>query len=638
MIKESFVLRVLAVLFIFLALPLLIACFVMFQKDYEAAIDEAKRVLQTSASVRTSSIYHVKPFSSNFVGQINYFLDLKNRMPHEIDKTLTESLKKISDTGNNLVTISVLGPPKEGGVHPILASSQDDLLGKTFVSYDHLPSIAKGGRDEFVRTVFSKELQKYSFNIYVAQAILSENDTLLGYLLINANIDSELGRIIQLGREVHSDDYYAVVQEDGVVVMANDSALSGSYFTEMSSEKKQKFFTETHQTPSDACLDNAPLSSNTVATSPNFLEFQFRKDVQLAYLPPPSKYGVSVMAYSSKQLVFNKAMKRFLFIYIGYGALLIIGGVVSYVLSVMMSKPLRKLADLMKKVEEGDLSHRFQDEKLGYEINALGNIFNQTLDTLLDNIQKEETYRITKETYQKELEIGYEVQRRLLPEKMPDMKEVEIASVYLPSEVAGGDFYDFIEKDGKLFIVLGDAASKGISPCLYALVVRSLVRGYTGIREDVGKILVSTNDLFCADVGETGMYVTLFMGSIDVKKKVFSYYSCGHPPAILRKSSGHVELLEHRGMALGIREGTNFEKVDVQLESGDLLLFYTDGFVHASNERHQYFSRDRILDCLQHRDWKTANEVIDGLTQEVKEFIGGAKQEGEITIVAMRII
>src|ERR1700722_481106 len=108
MIKQSFVLRVLAGLFIFLALPLLIACFIMFQRDYEQAIRDSKRVLEAVAKVRMHSIYHIKPFSTSFVGEVIFYLDLKNKMPKEISPQMSEELKKIKAVGERAVHVYLL--------------------------------------------------------------------------------------------------------------------------------------------------------------------------------------------------------------------------------------------------------------------------------------------------------------------------------------------------------------------------------------------------------------------------------------------------------------------------------------------------------------------------------------------------
>ena len=637
MIKESFVLRVLAVLFIFLALPLLVACFIMFQRDYEQAINDARKALESTAKLRTHSIYHIKPFSSSFVGEVAAYLDLKNTMPEKTSLEMSKELEKIVEVTPDAIELSLLVPTHERGEYLQVASSNPKKMGTTFTSYDHLPSIAKGGIVEFVRTFYSPEEKKYTLYTYVAKSIVSKkDDSLLGLLLVQSNIDADVAFILEQAKDVHPADTYAVVQEDGVVVQASDPKLIGEYFRPLSNQEMKKFLEETKQDPENAKLAKNPLVINSEVGT-NFFEFELANTIQLAFLPPPREFGVSVLAYSPKQKVFNQAMHRFLYIYNAYGILLILGGGISYFLSVLMARPLNQLSSLMKSVASGDLGRRFKEERLGYEINSLGMIFNQTLDSLLENIDRAENYRIAKETNQKELEIGYQVQRQLLPEKMPQGEGINLAATYLPSLVAGGDFYDCIQKDkDKYFLVVGDAAAIGISSCFYALVVRSLIKGYVSVTDDIGKILTNANAIFCTDVGDTGMYLVLLMGCYNSTTKTLSYYSCGHTAGLVRKANGHIELLDHRGMALGLDEHVKYDHADVPIEEGDLIVFYTEGLIQATNEKNQFFSRERVINCLQHRNWKTAEEVVAGLKEEVQAFTGQVPQN-ELTIVAMSI-
>lgn len=638
MIRDSFVLRVLSVLFVFIALPLLIACFILFQKDYERAINDAKLVLETTAKLKTHSLYHIRPFSSSFVGELAYYLNLADNMPKDLDPKMSDKLREISQLSDNIHLYLVI-PEKKFGHYKKVAEGESIYTEKDFVSYDHLPSISKGGEINFVRTIYSADENKYIFNLYTAKAILSkENQSLLGYLLVVSNIDNEVRETLNVENDGGERYRFAAVQEDGVVVAADDKKLIGNYFYPMSSQKKEKFLLETYQNAEDARLASQPLPVN-VESQQNFFEFQFGNQVQLAYLPSSAEFGVAILAYSEKEKVFHKAMRRFLFIYNAYGLLLIVGGGVSYALSQLLSRPLKQLSNLMKDVGEGNLSVRFHAERFGYEINSLGNIFNQTLDTLLTNIEKAENYRVAKETYQKELEIGYEVQRQLLPEKMPTLSQVELVARYFFSAVAAGDFYDILVRNDKhLFLVVGDVATKGITPCLYALVVRSLIRSYSYITEDIGKILTATNTLFCKDSSDTGIYVTLLMAHYDLQMKMLSYYSCGHVPAIVRRANGHLEFLTHRGMALGLKEGIQYEQVNCQMEPGDLILFYTDGLTRSLNEMGQPFSFERLCDILQHRNWVSAAEVIQGIEDEMRAFLGERLKEEEMVFFAMRII
>ena len=348
------------------------------------------------------------------------------------------------------------------------------------------------------------------------------------------------------------------------------------------------------------------------------------------------------MAFASKEEFFGVAVSHFLLIYTIYGLILIIGGGITYWLSLWISRPLRQLSFLMGEVSRGNLDVRFSEEPLGFEINILGRIFNSTIDNLLENIQQAEDERVKKETYQRELAIGRQVQQSLLPSKIPEVKGAEVAGIYLPAVDVGGDFYGYLSKkdaSGEDVLIFGvaDAAGRGISACLYSLSTRSLFRTYGTLYDDVGEILSMTNNAFILDAGDTGMFVTALFGIYHTESKIFTYYSCGHVPAIVRRSDGHLVTLAHSGMAMGLRESTPYSTDSIQLESGDILIMYTDGLLEAVNEKHQNFSDRRLRHILQTKQWQSAQEIVDCITAELQEFTRTTPQEEEVIIVALKI-
>lgn len=190
---------------------------------------------------------------------------------------------------------------------------------------------------------------------------------------------------------------------------------------------------------------------------------------------------------------------------------------------------------------------------------------------------------------------------------------------------------------GHYWLVVGDAAGKGISSCLYSLVVRSLIRSYGILYNDVGKVLSETNNAFLEQTGDSGMFVTALMGEYDASSGVFSYYSCGHTPGLIKRQDGAIELLAHSGMALGLLESTEYQVDQVKLGVGDTVIFFTSGLIGGVNEKNQYFSEKRLRELLQQRKWISSQEIVNGLVSEYQAFIGSASQEAEVVIVTMQI-
>ncbi|MCB1082345.1 MAG: PP2C family protein-serine/threonine phosphatase, partial [Chlamydiia bacterium] len=299
--------------------------------------------------------------------------------------------------------------------------------------------------------------------------------------------------------------------------------------------------------------------------------------------------------------------------------------------------PLQSLIGVMDQVGSGDLSRRFEKESMGFEINALGEIFNETVDALNQNMEAVQKERIEKETYEKELKIGEEVQHSIIPERLPAFPGLKMAARFIAAKEVGGDFYDLIPKE-RLMISIADSAGKGVSACLYSLSLRSMLRSFSELHSDLPTILKKTNNLFCQDTGNTGEFVTAFVAFFDPKTKVLEYSNCGHFPALRIKKNGEWDHLTTHGMALGV---TLFEEVataNITLESGDLVVFFTDGIVEAHNEAMELFGEERLLHHLQEQKGKSPQEIVDAMIETVAFFAEGSPQFDDLTLIVVKVV
>jgi len=637
MIKQSFTLRVLVISFLVLALPLLIDSFIFFQNSYYDAIKDAKMDLREAANFRTFTLTEIQPVKQVLLRELDYLLELSTSKEDLDSEKMSRELAEIAHIGGNFqIFILNLGKDDE---YQIVASSMHTFIDTTFTSYLKLAHIIEVGEGTFVRYIYSHEEERFIPFVFVARVIKSSKTSKpIGVIMVTADIEDQLSSVLAVDQKRDSIKF-AVLNADGIVFASTDRHLTGKYFDPLSPERRKEIITSNQMGTSSLPLSSIPVIKGD---DPPFFEFIFDEQVQIAYRAYISDFGISVIAYSPKEEFFGKAVRHFLLIYSVYGLILVVGGGVTYWLSLWISRPLRQLSYLMGEVSMGNLDVRFEKEPLGFEINILGEIFNNTLVTLLENIQHAEDERVKKETYQRELAIGRQVQRSLLPSRVPEITGAEVAGTYLPALEVGGDFYGYIPRPSKsgeetLVIAVADAAGKGISPCLYALSARSLLRTYVSIIDDPGEALSRTNNAFMEDAGDTGMFVTMFTGVYHVDSKKFTYYSCGHVPPVVRRSDGHLVTLEHSGMALGLKESKGYISDTIQLEPGDIVIFYTNGLTEAVNDRYQPFSEKRLRNCLQQRKWTTAQEAVDGLTAELQAFTGSASQVEEVIIVALKV-
>ena len=252
--------------------------------------------------------------------------------------------------------------------------------------------------------------------------------------------------------------------------------------------------------------------------------------------------------------------------------------------------------------------------------------------------------RITeRERMAKELEIARQVQIHLLPKTSPNLQGCDIAGLCIPAKEVGGDYYDFIHlDDSKLGIAIGDVSGKGVPAAIYMTLTKGVFQSNAESNISPRTVLTKVNSLLYRTI-ERGLFVSMFYAILDMKKRRMTYARAGHNPAIYFSRSGdRFSLLESSGLALGLEKGTVFNQViteqEIMLQSGDLLVFYTDGYTEAMNKMHHEFSEERLLQVIDHNKDKSAQEIITAVYRKVRSFVQDYPQHDDMTIVVAKIV
>lgn len=321
--------------------------------------------------------------------------------------------------------------------------------------------------------------------------------------------------------------------------------------------------------------------------------------------------------------------------------MVLIGGGLTLLLTFRLALPLRQLSNVMQKVGQGKVATRFKKDALGFEINRLGQIFNDMIESMVRHMEEVKKERVKKERFEQELLIGQSVQNSILPKKLPFFKTLDIGARFISAKEVGGDFYDFLEKkesdERELMISIADTAGKGISACLYSLNIRSILRSFGKMHRMLQNIVQETNNLFCQDTGDSGVFVTSWIALYNEKTKELSYSNCGHYPTLLKRKDGQIQKLTTPGMALGV---TLFQEVAVEkviLQAGDTLLLFTDGVVEAHNSQMEMFGEKRVHQLLNSQIDLGAQDVVDHLIEDIALFTEGSSQYDDLTVVVIKI-
>ena len=232
-----------------------------------------------------------------------------------------------------------------------------------------------------------------------------------------------------------------------------------------------------------------------------------------------------------------------------------------------------------------------------------------------------------------ELSIAREIQSSVLNRRVPPC----LGAVLRPAREVGGDFYDFHEQDGMLYFSIGDASGKGIPASLFAFLADAGFRLSADMGLPPDEIVARINALLCKG-NDTCMFVTLFVGRLELATGKLEYCNAGHPPLAVIRPDGTSEFLAaKRNVAAGVMEGYRYAKETATFAPGTRLLVYTDGVTEAEQKDHAQYGEARLLAFASAHAKDTSGDLIEGLVRELDAFADGAEQSDDITALAVLV-
>ena len=232
-----------------------------------------------------------------------------------------------------------------------------------------------------------------------------------------------------------------------------------------------------------------------------------------------------------------------------------------------------------------------------------------------------------------ELGIARTIQSNVLNRCVPPY----LGAILRPAREVGGDFYDFQEKDGTLYFAIGDASGKSIPAALFAFLAGAGFRMSADMGLPPDEIVGRINALLCKD-NDTCMFVTLFVGRLELASGRLEYCNAGHTPLVYTLPGGEVKTLEaKRNIAAGVVEGFGYASQETRFPSGTRLLIYTDGVTEAERPDHEQYGENRLLAFSAAHAKEPPAELVKSLLGELDEFAAGAEQSDDITALAVQV-
>ena len=239
-----------------------------------------------------------------------------------------------------------------------------------------------------------------------------------------------------------------------------------------------------------------------------------------------------------------------------------------------------------------------------------------------------------------ELALAATIQSNMLPSTFPPYPNRRDFDIYASMDAAkevGGDFYDFYLLDNDRFVFLvADVSGKGIPAALFMMRAKMTIKGLAESGADVHVILSEANEKLC-EGNEAGMFVTTWLGIVDMKTGILSYANAGHNPPLLKRRQAAFEYLKTRpNFILAGLDGAPYHKNEIQLWPGDELFLYTDGVTEATNEKQTLFGEARLLEALNSISEETVESRCKAVKNAIDSFVGDAEQFDDITMLSVR--
>ena len=277
--------------------------------------------------------------------------------------------------------------------------------------------------------------------------------------------------------------------------------------------------------------------------------------------------------------------------------------------------------------------------RTGDEIQALSEAIKTMELEINEYIQDLTTVTAEKERIGAELNVATQIQADMLPRIFPAFPEREEFDVYAtmnPAKEVGGDFYDFfLVDDDHLAVVIADVSGKGVPAALFMVIAKTLIKNHAQNQEAPGTVFTQTNEQLC-EGNDAGLFVTGWMGVLEISTGKFVYVNAGHNPPPLKRAGGTFEWLKSRpGFVLAGMEGVRYRENTLQLEPGDRLYLYTDGVTEATNSHEELFGDERLQNALNEYMDLPVEQFLPKIKECIDAFVGGADQFDDITMLAL---
>ena len=365
------------------------------------------------------------------------------------------------------------------------------------------------------------------------------------------------------------------------------------------------------------------------------------KDCYVFY-KPLGHTGCSMAIVCPETDIFGNVARlyRTIIIIVCVGLLLLLFFIIRVISSSL--RPLGHLAQETKAIAAGQFQTTLPELKRTDEIGQLSHSFANMQHSLVKYIEELKDTTAQKASIDRDLRIANGIQMGMLPKVFPtkdDREDVLLYASLTPAKAVGGDLFDFFFRDGKLFFCIGDVSGKGVPASLFMTVTRAVFRTLAAHESVPNRIMENLNDII-VEGNETSMFVTLFIGVLDLDTGFLHYCNAGHDvPLLVGAGVGKLPCIPN--MPVGLLPHRKFVLQETHIFTGTTIFLYTDGLTEAETANRDQFRLNRVFDVAKEArelDQFEPRQLITRMTDAVHQFVNGAEQSDDLTMMAVQYI
>lgn len=412
---------------------------------------------------------------------------------------------------------------------------------------------------------------------------------------------------------------------------------NGSYLTHPNLEKimNETIFSDAYGAQDDQKeqIGHEMLAGNTGTT-----EFSDARQGSFAFYTSIPNSGWSVCTVCSSQVILNQldsTLHRIIYIFLA-GMLILLP--LLYHIIHRLVRPLRAFSQSARSIATGRFDVTLPEVRSKNEIKDLRDSLVYMQHSLSTYVSELQTTTAAKERIESELSIAHEIQMGMIPKifpPYPDRNDIDLHAVLQPAKEVGGDLYDFFIDNEHLYFVIGDVSGKGVPASLFMAIARSLFRTLAQQFDSPAKIMTHMNRSI-SEKNDSSMFITLFIGILDLKTGHLRFCNAGHNPPIIMPANGAPHFLKAKiQVFVGVLEDMEYTEEEMVLEKDSQLFLYTDGVTEAENVSKELYGEEQLMKTLAQVPKHRVREIVDTVVESVSNHVQQAEASDDLTILLL---